>query len=468
MKKALAVAMTIATITAQSFAQQKAPKYVFYFIGDGMGVNAVQMTEMYLASCQGRIGIEPLRFSQFPVVTFGTTYSNNRDVTDSAASGTALATGSKTDNARIGLDPDGERLTSIAEMAKRSGMKVGITTSVGINEATPAAFYAHQQNRGMFYEISKDLIASDFDFFAGLHIQKKSTLYDGSKAPDIRLLMDDAGYSLIYGVKEFNECWKDAEKVILLPAKGEGFGYGIDRLARNPEGLTLSQITESAITFLSNDNKKGFFLMVEGGNIDGAEHGHDGANVIREILDFNDAVEVAYQFYLKHPKETLIVITADHETGGLSLNPYTPSQLPLLDSQKHSQESISNILKKKISAMAPEVLSWEDTKAFLEEYVGLWTKTPVSWEEEKLLRDTYELTVAQSVPGSQKDLYADNALLVARAVQILNEHAGLHWTTEHSAGMVPTYAIGVGQEKFSVKMDNALIPQLILQIAKYK
>jgi len=460
------VALVLCTCFAQTIA--RAPKYVFYFIGDGMGVNSVQLTEMYKASLNGQLGIEPLRFSQFPVVSFGTTYSYNDDVTDSAASGTALATGVKTFNSRLGIGPDGERLTSIAEMAKRSGYKVGITSSVSVNSATPSAFYAHRMSRKMYYEAMLDLIDAGFDFHAGLGIDKKTTLVDGTKTDDIRPKLESAGYTLTYGVEDFSDKWKGADKMILMPAKKMGVSYGLDRIGYKPGALTLAQITESALTFLQKDNKKGFFLMVEGGDIDGAEHGHDGAAMIQEVLDFNDAVEVAYQFYLRHPKETLIIVTADHETGGLSLNPHQPEYLALMQHQKLSQESISVRLDKLIEQRKPEALSWEETKAFLAEYVGLWDKVPVSQEQEAYLREMYDLTVANQEPGSVKDLYADNALVVARAVSILNENSHIHWTTAHSSGYVPVYAIGVGQEKFSGKMDNALIPMIIAEIARYR
>lgn len=464
--RAILVAVVMCAFCAQTIA--RTPKYVFYFIGDGMGVNAVQLTEMYKASLNGHLGVEPLRFSQFPVVSFGTTYSYDDDVTDSAASGTALATGVKTCNSRLGLGPDGERLTSIAEMARRSGHKVGITTSVSINSATPAAFYAHRMSRDMCYEAMLDMIDAGFDFHAGLKIDRKGKLVDGTPAEDIRNLLKDAGYSIVYGVDDFNATWKDAGKMVMMPAPKTGVEYGLDRIGSKPEALTLRQITESAVTFLQKDNKNGFFLMVEGGDIDGAEHGHDGATMIQEVLDFNDAVEVAYQFYLRHPHETLIVVTSDHETGGLSLDPHTPEHLALMQHQKLSQENISGRLSRLIKERMPDILSWEETKAFLTEYVGLWDKVPVSPEQEALLREMYDITIAKKIPGSVKDLYADNALVVARAVRILNDNAHIHWTTSHSSGYVPTYAIGVGQERFSGKMDNTLIPKIIAEIAKYR
>lgn len=463
MKRILSSLLAICLVLPLSAA---APKYVFYFIGDGMGVNVVQLTEMYLASLKGEIGVEPLVFSQFPVVTFGTTYSADSDVTDSSASGTALATGVKTVNNHLGLDKDDNYLTSIAVKAKNCGKKVGIATSVAINHATPASFYAHQQDRGWYYKIAMDMISADFDFYAGSHLEQKNRLEDGTRVRNAFEVMEEAGYTHITGVDDFNARCGIAKKIIMTPQKGKGMMFGIDRIGmQRDSSLTLRQVTESAVRFL--DNRKGFFLMVEGGNIDGAEHGHDAATAIHEVLDFNDAIQVAMDFYKKHPNETLIVVTADHETGGLSLNPKTPADLSLLQYQILSQERTSGIFGKLVKKMEPEILSWEETKDFLKEYFGLWGAVPVSWEQEKYLHDTYELTVARSELGHQIDLYADNALLIARAVQVLNTNSSVHWTTSHSAGMVPTYAIGVGQEKFSRKMDNTLIPQIIAETAGY-
>ena len=163
--KKLVVVVNFLLITLGTWAQT--PKYVFFFIGDGMGANSVQLTEMYLASVQGKLGIEPLCFSQFPVATMATHYSFNNDVTDSAASGTALATGVKTKNGFLGIDPEGNPIRNMAEMAKAKGQKVGIVTTTGVNHATPGAFEAHQPDRGMYYEISQDMIANGFDFYGG-------------------------------------------------------------------------------------------------------------------------------------------------------------------------------------------------------------------------------------------------------------------------------------------------------------
>ncbi|KKX50567.1 alkaline phosphatase [Sphingobacterium sp. IITKGP-BTPF85] len=150
------------------FAQNK-PKYIFYMIGDGMGLNQVNSTEVYLADLENRIGLKPLVFSLFPVATFASTYSLSNGITDSAAGGTALAVGSKTKNGVIGMDSTQTKpLKSIAYAAKEKGLKVGITTSVSIDHATPASFYAHQTSRNKYYEIATDIPKSNFDFLEDL------------------------------------------------------------------------------------------------------------------------------------------------------------------------------------------------------------------------------------------------------------------------------------------------------------
>ena len=462
--KKLVVAFSILLITLGTWAQT--PKYVFFFIGDGMGANSVQLTEMYLASVQGKLGIEPLCFSQFPVATMATHYSFNNDVTDSAASGTALATGVKTKNGRLGTDPDGNPLRNMAEMAKAKGQKVGIVTTTGVNHATPGAFEAHQPDRGMYYEISQDMIANGFDFYGG------AALYGENSRPatPLRPQFEAAGYT-ICNPQEFQAGWKDMKKVLMLPGEGQSITYSIDAVNDSPEHqqnhVTFKQLVESAVTFLMKDNKKGFFLMAEGSEIDHANHSHDAATCIQEVIDFAEGIKVAYEFYQKYPKQTLIVVTADHETGFLTLGPRTPEDLARLSHQKHSMNVISGMIKAKME-QRQDVLSWEETKDFLSEQLGLWTQVKMSWDDEKELRDIYENTVAKRKAGSVKDLYADNAKIVAAAIGILNRKARVYWVSGHSSGYVPVFAIGAGSQLFTHKTDNAEIGRLIMQAAAYK
>ena len=197
-------------------AQAQQAKYVFYFIGDGMGVNQVNGTEMYLAEQAGRMGVEPLLFTTFPAVGVATTYSASNSITDSSAAGTALATGSKTYNGAIGVDANKETLQSIAERAKKAGKKVGITTSVSIDHATPAAFYAHQVSRSMYYEIALDLPKAGFDFYAGSGFLKPSTTYDKKDVPSIFPIFEQAGYTVARGLDEYKQKAAQADKMVLI------------------------------------------------------------------------------------------------------------------------------------------------------------------------------------------------------------------------------------------------------------
>ena len=248
-----------------------------------------------------------------------TTFSATNSVTDSSAAGTALATGAKTYNGAIGMDDNKSVLQSVAERAKKSGKKVGVTTSVSVDHATPAAFYAHQPDRGMYYEIALDLPKAGFDFYAGGGFLKPTTTADKKEAPSIFPIFEEAGYTVARGLDEYKSKSVQADKMILIQKEGAEpscLPYAIDR----QEGdLTLAEITESAISFLTKGSNKGFFLMVEGGKIDWACHGNDPATAFEEVVDMDNAIKVAYEFYKKHPKETLIVVTADHETGGLGL-----------------------------------------------------------------------------------------------------------------------------------------------------
>ena len=443
-------------------------KYVFFFIGDGMGLNQVNTTEMYLGEQDGRIGIAPLTFASFPVAGMATTFSATNSITDSAAGGTALATGSKTYNGAIGVNTDKETLTSVAEQAKRSGKKVGVTTSVSVDHATPASFYAHQPDRNMYYEIAQDMLKAGFDFYAGGGFLKPATTFDGKDAPSIFPQIEEAGYTLARGVDEYEAKCTDAEKMVLIQKEGADpscLPYAIDRREGD---LTLKQITESAIDFLTKDNNKGFFLMVEGGKIDWACHNNDAGTVVREVLDLDEAVKVAYEFYKKHPKETLIVITADHETGGLGMGYGYTLALKSLVNQDNSQETLSRAITDLRKATGHKA-SWEEVKALLADKMGFWEELPISWEQEKLLRDVYEESFVRNHVKFAESMYAKTEPLAAAARKVMSQLALVGWTSgDHTAEYVPVFAIGAGSEAFSGKMDNTDIPKRIAKAAGYK
>jgi alkaline phosphatase len=455
-------------LLAGALSAQGKAKYVFFFIGDGMGVNQVNGTEMYLAEKAGYIGVQPLQFTQFPVMGIVTTYSLRNSVTDSAAAGTALATGSKTTNGTLGLDGEGNRLTSVAEKARKAGRKVGITTSVSIDHATPAAFYAHRSGRSMAYEISLDLIEAGFDFYAGAGFVKPDRTHDNQSAPNVFGLFESAGYTVAKGYNDLQGKASRASKLILIQEDGkavDALPYAIDRQAGD---LTLTQITESAVTFLSKNAPKGFFLMVEGGKIDWACHSNDAATAFNEVVDMDNAIKVAYAFYQKHPKETLIIVTADHETGGIHLGTgkYALNLKALLH-QKCSQDALSNRIRD-LRKSKPQV-SWEDISTLLAETMGFWKELPLTWPQEKKLRDAYEDSFSEaSNARMEKNLYAESEPLAAKAKEVINEIAMTGWGSGgHSAGYVPVFAVGADAQLFTGKMDNTDIAKRVAKAGGY-
>lgn len=438
----------------------KKAKYVFYFIGDGMGVNQVNGTEMYRAEKEGRIGIDPLNFTQFPVINFVTTYSVYNSVTCSSAAGTALATGYKTKNGTVGMDKEQKQpLYSVATKAKERGMKVGVATNNSIDHATPACFYAHQPSRNMAYEIATDLPKAGFDYYAGAGFVKPQK---DKNTPNIYTLFDQAGYTIAKGYEDFQEKSKTADKIIFMQKDGcdmNSLPYAIDR---RPGDMTLEEITQGAIDFLSKDNKNGFFVMIECGLIDWACHSNDAAAAFNEVIDFQKSIQKAIDFYRQHPDETLIVVTADHETGGIGLGTGKYElNLKALENQKVSKSGLS----KKISALREgdsHPVSWEEVKQVLSDNVGLWSKVEVKESYEKDLKERYKRAFQEGDTEKAKSLYSEDEPLASTAVNILNRIAKVSWTSGgHSAGYVPLYVLGVGSELFTGKMDNTDIPRRI-------
>lgn len=445
------------------------PKYVFFFIGDGMGMNQVNGTETYLAAQQGRIGIVPLLFADFPYTAFATTHSASHGITDSAAGGTALATGRKTFNNALGIAADSvTKISSIAAWAKASGKAVGVATSVSVDHATPAAFYAHQTHRSKYYEIGLDLIQSGFDFFGGSDFLKPENPKGGENLYE---QCRKAGYTIARGMEQYARLAPQANRMILLQSEAASttdrasLPYAIDR---KPGDITLTDITRAAIDFLYKKSpEEGFFCMIEGGKIDWACHSNDAATVFEEVIDLDKAIRVAYDFLQQHPDETLIVVTADHETGGLGLgNSNYTLQTQLLKNQAHSSNAYSEHLAQLRKEMGDK-LTWERIRQDLENHFGFWTKVPISEEQEDMLEDAFEKMVEHKDKDA-KSLYSSELALADLAKRILNQNAKLGWTSgAHTNGYVPVFAVGAKAETFHGRIDNTHIPQIMGMLAGY-
>lgn len=469
--KKLSLLLSFLLLVLSGYAQQA--KYVFYFIGDGMGVNQVQGTELYRGELEGKIGITPIWFTQFPYATTATTFSATNGVTDSAAAGTALATGNKTQNGTIGMKQDLQtEVSSVAVWAKNKGCRVGVTTSVSVDHATPAAFYAHDPSRGSYYKIGTDLYKAGFDFYAGSDfIDPNNKDNKDGNSENLYTMAEKNGYTIARGYKDYLKKCKKADKMILFQSEKASekdrtaIPYAIDR---TKDDLTLADITRSAINFLSKDLSKGFFLMVEGGKIDWACHSNDAATAFHEVADMDEAVKVAYEFYSQHPDETLIVVTADHETGGFVLGTGAYKlNLQVLKNQKVSESGFTRILNE-LRKKYNNNVSWEKVQQALKENFGFWDKVKLNEKQEERLLAKYNNTFKGKEAKLEKSEYAQDEPLAAEAKRIIDEIALVGWTSGgHSAGYVPVFAIGAGADLFQGRIDNTEIPIKIAQAAGY-
>lgn len=475
--KRLFILCTLYFATVYSFSQAR---YVFYFIGDGMGSNQVLGAEMYRSAIQGEpLGRVQTLMTTFPYSGHASTYSKSNGITDSAAAGTCLATGKKTTNGTLGLDENGEHLKTIAEMLKEQGWGVGIMTTVAIDHATPAAFYAHVPERDQYYKIGLQLAESKFDFFGGAGFHHPQGKKDNK---DINLYRnaEKAGYTIAHGIDEVKMLMNDGmarskkaaaskvEKLILVQrdddqgAKhGDNLKYAIDRQKGD---LTLKEIVQTAIPFLDSRFDR-FFMMVEGGMIDYACHSDDAATAFGETWDMDEAMRVAFEFYKAHPKETLIIVTADHETGGLALgnSDYT-LHLDVLQNQKCSLAALSDLFARLFrDNKKPD---WESVKKIYREQLGFWDNVKIEDGEEKELKELYK-TACKGKLKDTKTMYKSINKLGEAGVALLNKKAHIGWTTRaHSAHAVPVFAIGAGAENFTGWHDNTEIAPLILKAAK--
>ncbi len=440
-----------------------APKYIFLYIGDGMGMGPSVAAEMYNRQVLGND--TPITMMQFPVAGFCMTYSASSPVTDSAAAGTALSTGTKTKNGMLGMGPDTIPAYSIASILKAKGYGIGDITSVAPDDATPGAFYAHVPNRSMTYEIGLQAAESGFEFIGGAGWRTpvkdgKPSVYDAFAENNVKVIFgpDSAQYI------------GDAERVVMVNHWGSSphdVGYTIDSIAGT---LTLPFLTEQCLDHLKRVSPDAFFMMVEGGNIDHALHANDGGAAIKETLNFNQALDIAYQFYKQHPDETLIVVTADHDTGGMTIgNPFLGynARLHMIDYQKASKEAFQERLK----AMAKDrrQYTWDDMKEILTETFGFWQGVPVNEKQENALKTKFDDMMAQRNSGDQKTLYATFNGFVAEVFKVFNDAAGIGFVaTSHTGNPVPVFAVGVGADRFKNLNNNIEIPEKILQIVEGK
>jgi alkaline phosphatase len=278
--------------------QKKGVKNIILFIGDGMGT-----AQVYAGMT---VSNNALSLESFPYSGFSKTYSSNDYVTDSGAGGTAIACGVKTKNGMIGMSPDSAIVPSIIEIAHKNGLATGVLSTSSVTHATPASFVAHNSGRGNYEDIAKDFLNGTVDVFIGGgedHFRKRAD------SVDLTISLKKQGYDVVYNITDLKN--SNSQKIaglltkVHMPSVGEG-----------RTGM-LAEMTRKAIETLSKD-EDGFFMMVEGSMIDWGAHAKNFNYTVQEVIDLDEAIGVAKEF-ADNNGETLIVVTADHETGGLSL-----------------------------------------------------------------------------------------------------------------------------------------------------
>ena len=361
-------------------------------------------------------------------------------------------------------------VNSVAWHAQQHGAAVGISTSVGVNHATPAVFYAHVPERHAYHEIGRQLTLSGFDFFAGSDILKHQS-ENGDK--DLYQQAADNGYKIVRGYDDFLQQANRQKKLILLQPLRDSKqnDYAIPyKLDRKPENLSLEQITQAGIRFLTERQKErnGFFLMIEGGMIDMACHSNDGAGFIHELIDMDSCVQIAYEFYKRKPDSTLIVVTADHETGGLSLG---RGKYALHLEKLLHQKTTFFAYPRHLAALRREkgsAFSWEVVRQDLKENFGFWDGLELTEAQTERLHKAYEQLVDNS-SENKKSLYNSVDPVSYTASQIMDEHSLIGWQSNgHSNGFVGVYAVGVGAEQFAGQIDNTEIPLKIMRAAGWE
>jgi alkaline phosphatase len=294
--------LTLSGCSLQNINKSKAPEKkvhnIILFIGDGMGT----------AQVYAGMTVSPakLNMENFAFTGFSKTYSSDNYITDSGAGGTAISCGVKTRNGMIGMGPDSTVVKSIIEIAHKNGLATGILSTSSLTHATPASFVAHNSGRGNYEDIAKEFLNGTVDVFIGGgedHFRKRA---DGA---DLTVNLKEQGYDVVYNLDDLKK--STSPKIAGLLAK-----VHMPEASKGRAGM-LREMTDIAIKTLSRD-KDGFFLMVEGSMIDWGAHAKNFDYTISEVIDMDDAVGVAKEF-AETNGETLIVITADHETGGLSL-----------------------------------------------------------------------------------------------------------------------------------------------------
>lgn len=490
---------TEANVEQTSETEGKVPKYVFLFIGDGMSYPQIQMTNYFLSANaaeenpnmvtvdgeekQALANKNNLTMLNFPVSGSAQTYDSTSFAPDSASTATSIATGNKTWSGSINVSTDfTQEYETIAEKLKaQKDYKIGIVSSVNINHATPAAFYAHQESRNNYYEIGEEMIESGFDYFAGGALLEPTGPNEDQE--DLYTKAESAGYKVVKTQADAEALNADSGKTLVIDehlADSDSMSYGLDL----EEGQwSLADYVDKGIELLDNDN--GFFMMVEGGKIDWACHANDAGSTLSDTIELDHAVEQAVEFYEEHPDETLILVTGDHETGGLTIGYAGTDYDTFLTNFNNQKISYAKFDSDYVAKYKEEKTDFDTVMKDVTELFGL--KAPVEEGAEETnekdnanqhpesdddgnlymtqyeydqLKEAYETTMTRT--GEEEEFAQDEYIkygsyepLTVTITHILNNKSGINFGSYAHTGLpVEVLAMGVGQDEFVGYYDN--------------
>ena len=478
------------------YGDAKNPKYVFLFIGDGMSYPQFQAAADYLgamadpdymqaepsisqADRKGAVlnGPKALNFMNFDVAGSAVTYDSCSFAPDSASTATSIATGHKTYSGMINVDETGTKsYETIAEkLHDQKDWKVGVVSSVNINHATPAAFYAHQASRNNYYEIGVEMVNSGFEYFAGGALLKptgangdQTSVYD---------LAQEAGYKVVKTQAEAEKVTAADGKVLLIDehlADSDAMAYELDR---EDGQWALADYVEKGIEVLNNN--KGFFLMCEGGKIDWACHANDAGSTVADTVALADAVQVAIDFAKQHPSDTLILVTGDHETGGLTIGYAGTDYDTYLTNLTSQTISYAQFDEEYVAKYKANKTPFETAMKDVEKLFGLKMsgsaddKLVLTDYEIQRLKTAYELAMtdydSDQYTQEQYVLYGTYNPFSVTVTHILNNKSGVDFSSYSHTGLpVAVFAQGAGAENFGGYYDNTEIYTKLASMLKVK
>lgn len=436
--------LLISTLFAAMLPQmaEAAPKNIIFMIGDGMGPAYLSAYRYYQDNPSTK-AVESTIYDELWVGVASTYPDDDTIVTDSAAGATALATHIKSYNGAISVNHQHQPLTTMLEIAKAKGMHTGIVATSQINHATPASFMAHNKHRKNYNEIADDFVDNKVSgkFVADLMFGG-GTQYFLRKDRNLVEEFKQAGFS-------YADNWQDLTKLSKLPAMALLAPVGLPSALDNPVAHPLQTMTEKALQLLT-PSEKGFVLMIEGSQIDWCGHANDIACAMAEMDDFAKAIRLAKAYVEAHP-DTLLVITADHETGGLSLGSEGDYawNTQVIKGVKHTATEISRQLMQTTAAEVP----------------ALWkTLTGIELQATELEKLQLALAAAKQAVGDQPLTNLDGlskpqekALLALQAAvkAPINHYSRTGWTSgAHTAIDVPVLAWGKNRTDFAGFQDN--------------